>query len=191
MFIVINLIRGQAANANGRSSDHQNLPPTPHPRPTAAAQPLKDIATTTSTFSFLCVAIYIFVLYHTYFFFTMLSLTLLSFLSAGAFAALGPTSDDPKDFEWSFHPDPTAAEYLQRGSEVPPQAAAITKVIPESSYVVKLDCLGCPFRVRTAHGNDYFTAEPENSLVCSSQLLPDYYLLYMLTGKTAVELYYW
>lgn len=94
----------------------------------------------------------------------MHSLTILPFLAASAIASLGPTSDDYRDYEWSYNPDPTADEYLQDGSRVPPQAADITTVIPGSSYVVKLDCLGCPFRVREP-AREYFTADPENSLV--------------------------
>jgi hypothetical protein len=99
------------------------------------------------------------------FYFTMHSLTFLPFLASGAIAALGATSDNYRDYEWSYHPDSTADEYVQHGSKVPPVAAAVTTVVEDSSYVVKLDCLGCPFRVR-AHEGEYFTAEPDNSLVC-------------------------
>ena len=98
----------------------------------------------------------------------MYSLTLIPLLAVGVIAALGPTSDDYRDYEWSYHPDPTADEYLQGGSEIPAPAAAVTEVVPESSYVVKLDCLGCPFRVRPLGGEEYFTNEPENSLVCTT-----------------------
>ena len=70
--------------------------------------------------------------------------------------------------KWSYLPDKTANWYATHGIKVPEFAPAVTTVEEGQSYVVKLDCLGCPFRVRSL-GEVYETwQEPaqDNSLVC-------------------------
>jgi len=72
------------------------------------------------------------------------------------------------DQRWSYRPDKTADWYATHRINVPELAPAVTTVEEGQSYVVKLDCLGCPFRVRSL-GEVYETwQEPaqDNSLVC-------------------------
>ncbi|KAF2682976.1 hypothetical protein K458DRAFT_244056, partial [Lentithecium fluviatile CBS 122367] len=52
------------------------------------------------------------------------------------------------DTEWAIYPDKTADWYKEHGEALPELAQAITTVEANRSYVVKLECVGCPFRVR-------------------------------------------
>ncbi|KAF2652397.1 hypothetical protein K491DRAFT_681406 [Lophiostoma macrostomum CBS 122681] len=52
------------------------------------------------------------------------------------------------DQSWSYEPDKTADWYQGHSQELPKVAPEITTVEAGKSYVVKLDCVGCPFRVR-------------------------------------------
>ncbi|OCK84234.1 hypothetical protein K432DRAFT_378812 [Lepidopterella palustris CBS 459.81] len=79
----------------------------------------------------------------------MRSFLLTFILAVGAVASLGATSDYWGDYTWSYEDEPTAAYYEKHGKEPPQVAAPVTTVKVEKSYVVKLECLGCPFRVRT------------------------------------------
>ncbi|KAI9708204.1 MAG: hypothetical protein M1820_004158 [Bogoriella megaspora] len=56
--------------------------------------------------------------------------------------------DDPSDTTWAVQPDLTYDELITNGFEVPPIADSVTEVKPGLNYIVKLDCLGCPFDVR-------------------------------------------
>ena len=80
----------------------------------------------------------------------MLSLLILaSVFVVGTLAArLGPTSENWRDYTWSYEPEKTADYYQEYGLEQPALAAPITVGKPLESYIVKLECLGCPFRVR-------------------------------------------
>ncbi|KAF2817106.1 uncharacterized protein BDZ99DRAFT_404513 [Mytilinidion resinicola] len=76
-------------------------------------------------------------------------LSLASFFAAGALAShLGSTSEDWRDYTWSYYPENTADELKELGLPLPEIAAPITTVHEHENYVVKLECLGCPFRVR-------------------------------------------
>lgn len=72
-----------------------------------------------------------------------------------------------RDVEWSYMPDKTADWYRDNGKPLPELAPDLTTVEESQSYIVKLDCLGCPFRVRRL-GEVYETWEEparENSLL--------------------------
>jgi hypothetical protein len=71
------------------------------------------------------------------------------------------------EYEWSYRPDRTADWYKQRGQPLPEIAPEITTVEEHKSYVVKLECLGCPFRVRKYGETVETWQEPpqDNSLV--------------------------
>lgn len=55
---------------------------------------------------------------------------------------------DWTEYEWSYKPDKTADWYKQHGQSLPGTAPELTILEDNKSYVVKLECLGCPFRVR-------------------------------------------
>jgi len=109
--------------------------------------------------------------------FTMRSfLSLASFFAAGAVAShLGPTSEDWRDYTWSFYPENTADELKKIGLPLPEIAAPITTVHEQENYVVKLECLGCPFRVRE-YGQtvEHWQENPqENSLLFNFSITED------------------
>jgi len=71
------------------------------------------------------------------------------------------------DQEWSYLVDKTADWYKAHGKPIPEPAPAVTSVKQGQSYIVKLECLGCPFRVRSREyerGSWQWPA-PDNSLV--------------------------
>jgi len=70
-----------------------------------------------------------------------------------ALASLGAMSDDWNDYTWSYAPD---TDYAALGVDPPPAAAPITSVYDGDSYIVKLECLGCPFRVRELEVGDWW-----------------------------------
>ncbi|KAF2799830.1 hypothetical protein K505DRAFT_224045, partial [Melanomma pulvis-pyrius CBS 109.77] len=53
------------------------------------------------------------------------------------------------DQRWSYLPDKTASWYKDNGKPLPKLAEGLTTVEDGQSYIVKLECLGCPFRLRT------------------------------------------
>ncbi|KAF2267172.1 hypothetical protein CC78DRAFT_577373 [Lojkania enalia] len=57
-------------------------------------------------------------------------------------------SQNGRDCSWSYLPDKTAAWYQTHGKPLPALAPDITVVEANKSYIVKLGCVGCPFRVR-------------------------------------------
>ncbi|KAJ4350358.1 uncharacterized protein N0V89_008979 [Didymosphaeria variabile] len=72
------------------------------------------------------------------------------------------------DTEWATHPDRTAEWYEEyAGGRRPELAPAITTVVANKSSVVKLECVGCPFRVRELHPEPEEWQEPpqDNSLL--------------------------
>ncbi|KAF2175117.1 hypothetical protein K469DRAFT_611775 [Zopfia rhizophila CBS 207.26] len=60
----------------------------------------------------------------------------------------GATSEDWRAYTWSYEPDKTADWYGKHGKPLPELAPALTTVEQNKSYIVKLECVGCPFRVR-------------------------------------------
>ncbi|KAL1591997.1 hypothetical protein SLS60_011589 [Paraconiothyrium brasiliense] len=72
------------------------------------------------------------------------------------------------DTKWATHPDKTAAWYDEHADGRPPELApAITTIAANKSSVVKLECVGCPFRVRKLHLEPEEWQEPpqDNSLL--------------------------
>ncbi|OAG11580.1 uncharacterized protein CC84DRAFT_1080633 [Paraphaeosphaeria sporulosa] len=60
------------------------------------------------------------------------------------------------DTRWATHPDRTAQWYDENAQgRLPELAQSMTTVVANKSSIVKLECMGCPFRVRKLH------AEPE------------------------------
>ncbi|KAI9657727.1 MAG: hypothetical protein M1821_002903 [Bathelium mastoideum] len=59
-------------------------------------------------------------------------------------AALG-FYDDPSDTTWARSPDLTYSELIAQGFEIPEPASPVTEIRRGTSYIVKLDCRGCPF----------------------------------------------
>ena len=93
----------------------------------------------------------------------------ISFAATGAARIhLGDTSDNWRDYTWSYKPDKTADWYKKHGQSFPVLAPALEIVEPEKSVVVKIECLGCPFRVRREGEIVETWQEPpqDNSLVC-------------------------
>ncbi|KAF2643633.1 hypothetical protein P280DRAFT_466400 [Massarina eburnea CBS 473.64] len=79
------------------------------------------------------------------------------------------------DTKWATHPDKTADWYTEHGEPLPTLANATTTVEPGKSYIAKLDCLGCPFRVRKLYEVVEIWQEPaqENSLLLNFTLTAD------------------
>lgn len=76
-------------------------------------------------------------------------LFLTSLFAIGALAShLGAVSEDWRDYTWSYEPDKSADFYGEHGLETSLTAMPITPVKFQESYTLKLECLGCPFRVR-------------------------------------------
>src|SRR5262245_57206536 len=73
------------------------------------------------------------------------------------------------DSDWATHPDKTADWYKEHGEPLPELAPTITTVEANRSYVLKLECVGCPFRVRELYEVVETWQEPpqDNSLVCT------------------------
>ena len=97
---------------------------------------------------------------------SLIALTSLFTVSVVA-SYLGATSENWRDYTWSYEPEATADYYKDHRLKPPLIAANITPVGLQKSYVVKMECLGCPFRVRKL-GQTYepWAEEPvDNSLV--------------------------
>lgn len=75
---------------------------------------------------------------------------------------------EPSSIEWSYLPDKSAQWYTQNGQALPELAPAVTTVEQNKSYIIKLECVGCPFRVRELGEVVETWQQPsqENSLVC-------------------------
>lgn len=88
---------------------------------------------------------------------------LLSFLGiAAAFASVTAAQENPSprpDLKY----DETADWYKDHGKPIPDSAPEITVVEEHASYIVKLDCPGCPFLVQ--EGRNASWQERDNSLV--------------------------
>jgi hypothetical protein len=71
------------------------------------------------------------------------------------------------DTKWATHPDRTAQWYEEHAQSLPGFAKSVTTVVASKSSIVKLDCVGCPFRVRKLHQESEEWQEPpqDNSLV--------------------------
>ncbi len=74
-------------------------------------------------------------------------LSALSLLAAAATAS-ARNKWAPSDTDWATEPAETADWYEQNDQRRPAIASAVTTVAEGQSYMVKLDCVGCPFRVR-------------------------------------------
>ncbi|KAF2503081.1 hypothetical protein BU16DRAFT_555105 [Lophium mytilinum] len=112
-------------------------------------------------------------------------LSLASFFAAGALAShLGPTSDDWRDYQWSYYPENTADELKELGLPLPEIAAPITTVHEHDNYVVKLECLGCPFRVREygVRGEHWQENPQDNSLLFNFSIAEDKHSL-LVNGR--------
>ena len=76
-------------------------------------------------------------------------IALISLLTVNVVASyLGATSENWRDYTWSYEPETTADYYKDHRLKLPLIAADITPVEPQKNYIVKMECLGCPFRVR-------------------------------------------
>jgi hypothetical protein len=98
---------------------------------------------------------------------SFVTLTLPLAIAAARTSFYGRPGNAVPDQRWSYMPDKTADWYTSYGKPFPESAPALTTVEEGQSYVVKLDCVGCPFRVRSL-GQVYETwQEPaqDNSLV--------------------------
>jgi hypothetical protein len=94
------------------------------------------------------------------------------FVVFGLSFAIVSASGDWRDQIWSYTPDNTADWYTQHGQPLPEVAPEITTVEPNNSYVVKLECLDCPFRVRKYAEivEEWQQSPQDNSLVCSDRM---------------------
>ncbi|KAF2475456.1 uncharacterized protein BDR25DRAFT_213162 [Lindgomyces ingoldianus] len=108
---------------------------------------------------------------------------------AGAAARLGAPSDDWRDYTWSYEDDKTAAWYKEHDLIPPEVAPAITTVEDEKSYIVKLECIGCPFRVRNKYPVLETWQEPaqDNSLLLNFTI-DDSQPSLLLNGETITPL---
>jgi hypothetical protein len=99
-------------------------------------------------------------------------LPLLISIGTTAASRFGRPSDDWRDYAWSFEPEKTADWYEEVGAPLPKLASAVTTVEKSKSYVVKLECVGCPFRVRPYMQSGEYWQEPaqDNSSVCLDKL---------------------
>ncbi|KAF1950551.1 hypothetical protein CC80DRAFT_496791 [Byssothecium circinans] len=79
------------------------------------------------------------------------------------------------DTKWATHPDETADWYAAQGEAVPEVADSVTTIEEGKSYIVKVDCLGCPFRGRELYELVETWQEPaqENSLLLNFTLDTD------------------
>lgn len=91
-------------------------------------------------------------------------------LGAAVFAscALGWTNTwgDESNLQWSYFLDVPPSTYAEQGRDPPTTASNVSKV-SDCSYIVKLDCVGCPFRLRelgSGYG-DWEKPPRSNSLV--------------------------
>ena len=76
-------------------------------------------------------------------------IALISLLTVNVVASyLGATSENWRDYTWSYEPEATADYYKDHRLKPPLIAADITPVELQKNYIVKMECLGCPFRVR-------------------------------------------
>jgi hypothetical protein len=69
------------------------------------------------------------------------------------------------DADWAVGPDKTAEWYREHDEPLPELAQAITTVEANRSYVVKVECVGCPFRHRGVTTDSWQMCPPNNSLV--------------------------
>lgn len=88
-------------------------------------------------------------------------------LSLAASLVAVAAARDYHNSKWATHPAKTADWYAEHGLPLPELAPTITTVEPNKSYVVKLECMGCPFRVRELYQTFETWQEPpqDNSLV--------------------------
>ncbi|MCJ1244709.1 hypothetical protein MMC30_001908 [Trapelia coarctata] len=94
------------------------------------------------------------------------------------------TFDDGGDYAWSYTPALPLSYYLSHGLSSPAPALPITPVRLHKSYIVKLECLGCPFRVRELGPVVETWQEPPqaNSLLLNFTLSSDAHSL-LLNGR--------
>ena len=79
--------------------------------------------------------------------------------------------DDPRDLSWALQPDLTHDELLANDFGIPEVASQATEIRDGLSYIVKLDCLSCPFDIRSPYARDeYEQPGRPNSLVSPSNL---------------------
>jgi hypothetical protein len=76
------------------------------------------------------------------------------------------------DVDWALYPDTPAAWYESQGEQLPKLADAVTTVEANRSYVVKLDCIGCPFRIRKPLDESWQDPPRDNSLVSNPSPAP-------------------
>jgi hypothetical protein len=74
------------------------------------------------------------------------------------------------DTDWAVRTDKTADWYKEHGEPLPELAQAITTVEANKSYVVKVECVGCPFRVGGLTTDTWAESPQDNSLVGTIQL---------------------
>ena len=91
---------------------------------------------------------------------------LLSVVWATAFSEPYNSHDDPSDTTWALQPDLTHDELLAHGFEIPEVASLVTEIKRGLNYIVKLNCLGCPFDIRGTYTADQYEQPGRpNSLV--------------------------
>ena len=74
--------------------------------------------------------------------------------------------DDPGDTTWAIQSDLTHDELVAHGFEIPDIASAVTEIKHSLNYIVKLDCVGCPFDIRGTYTWDQYEQPGRpNSLV--------------------------
>ncbi|KAJ4299445.1 hypothetical protein N0V90_004690 [Kalmusia sp. IMI 367209] len=68
------------------------------------------------------------------------------------------------DVDWAIRPDKTAQWYEENASgNLPELAPTITTVVANKSSVVKLECVGCPFRVREESKPESWQKPPQDN----------------------------
>jgi hypothetical protein len=116
---------------------------------------------------------------------------LIIILLAGVRAVEIPSwMNDVNDWRIALGRDPTADDYRERRLELPAVAKSVTSIEDGQSYIVKLECLGCPSRNRlfTEASEQWEDVVQDTSLASLSQSQ----LIFYLTNYTvAAESHSW
>ncbi|KAF2732317.1 hypothetical protein EJ04DRAFT_470349 [Polyplosphaeria fusca] len=95
----------------------------------------------------------------------ILHLVAAAVVASATTRSLPRRSQSWEDYIWSYTPDSTAAWYEENGLPLPDLASPITAVETNRSYVVKLDCVACPFRLRCQSVETWQEPPQDNSLL--------------------------
>lgn len=83
------------------------------------------------------------------------SYAILFAIHASAYSTLDLEEDPYHDWREELGRDATADDYRQHGEPLPAISPPVTSTREEQSYIVKVDCLSCPSRVRNPINLDW------------------------------------